>query len=245
MEFIARPLAKTFGVELTGLDLSRELNDVSWARLRRVYLESKVVAIPSQALTAPQFAAVAERFGVIEPHVVSMFHHEDAPGITVLSNRMEMGRPKGIRDAGSHWHSDYSYKSIPAEATLLYALEVPEDGGDTLFADLSAAYDALPDETKKRLERRSVRHQYRWHRDQNHPEARWLLLSEQERAATPPVVHPLVRRHPETGAKSIYAFPGITSGVVGIEDMPAAESDALLESLYAHCAHERFQFRYR
>src|SRR3546814_6825111 len=89
--------------------------------------------------------------------------------------------PKGIRDAGSHWHSDYSYKKVTANATLLYALEIPEQGGDTLFADMAAAYAALSDTMKRRLDGLKARHQYRWTRDPDHPEGRMRLMTEQER----------------------------------------------------------------
>lgn len=240
-----RPVGETFVAEVCDIDLAGLLDTRSLDILHKAYLDYKVLTIRGQALTAKQFQTVGEQFGTIEAHVVSLFHHEDSPGITILSNRVEMGRPKGIRDAGSHWHSDYSYKATPANATLLYALEVPAEGGDTLFADLAAAYEALPSDIKQRIHGRYARHQYRWHRNRDNPEGRWLLLTEQERRNTPEVVHPLVRRHPETGAQSIYAFPGITSGVMGIEGLPQDESDALLDALYTHCTQERFQYRYK
>jgi len=245
MALVVKPLGEVFAAEVTNIDLSRALDAESWNSLHRAYLEYKVLAIKGQSLTAHQFQALGEHFGPVEAHVVSMFHHEDSPGITILSNRVEMGRPKGIRDAGSHWHSDYSYKATPANATLLYALEVPENGGDTFFADLAAAYEALPQEVKIRIQGRNARHQYRWRRDRHDPESRWLLLSDEERRNTPEVVHPVVRRHPETSVKSVYVFPGITSGVMGIEGLPEDESDVLLDMLYRHCTQERFQFRYR
>jgi taurine dioxygenase len=245
MPISVHPLGETFAAELSRLDLSRVIDAESWDALYRAYLDHKVLAIRGQALTASQFQAFGERFGPVEPHTVAMYRHPELEGITVLSNRVEMGRPKGIRDAGSHWHSDYSYKAVPANATLLYALEVPEKGGDTLFADLAAAYEALPDEMKGRLQGRYARHQYRWSRNPDHPEGRWRLISEAERQKTPEVIHPVVRLHPETGAKSIYVFAGITSGVKGIVGLPNGESDSLLDALYRHCTQERFQFRYR
>src|SRR3984893_6850437 len=245
MPFVIRPLGKGFAAEISALDLSREMSTETWDALYRAYLDYKVLSIREQSLTARQFQTFGECFGPVEPHTVAIYRHPELQGITVLSNRVEMGRPKGIRDAGSHWHSDYSYKAVPANATLLYALEVPEEGGDTLLADLAAAYEALPDEMKGRLQGRYARHQYRWSRNPNHPEGRWRLISEAERRKTPEVIHPVVRLHPETGAKSIYVFAGITSGVKGIVGLPDGESDSLLDALYRHCTQERFQFRYR
>ena len=245
MSVSARPLSDGFAAEISALDLSQDLDLESWRALYRAFLDYKVLAIRGQSLTAAQFHRLGEHFGPVEPHTVAVFHHPERDGITVLSNRVEMGRPKGIRDAGSHWHSDYSYKAVPAKATLLYALEVPEEGGDTLFADLQAAYEALPPEIKSQVTGRFVRHQYRWSRDPNDPESRWRLLSEDELEKTPEVIHPLVRVHPETGAKSLFAFPGITSGVKGIIGFSQEKSDGLLASLYRHCAQPQFQIRYR
>ena len=240
-----RPLGESFAAEISGLDVSKDVDSELWSALYQAFLDYKVVAIRSQSLTAAEFHSFGERFGPVEPHTIAIFRHPDREGITLLSNRMEMGRPKGIRDAGSHWHSDYSYKAVPSKATLLYALEIPAEGGDTLFADLQAAYEALPSEMKRRAANRFVRHQYRWSRDPNHPEGRWKLLSRDELANTPEVIHPLIRIHPETGAKSIFAFPGITSGVRGIIGLSQEESDELLESLYRHCTQPQFQIRYR
>lgn len=243
MSFSVRRVGPTFAAEISGVDLSN-MDEETWRALHRAFLEHKVISVPGQSLTAAQFYSFGERFGVVEPHTVTTFHHSEQPGITLLSNRVEMGRPKGIRDAGSHWHSDYSYKKVPSNATMLYAIEVPPTGGDTLFADLAAAYAALPDDIRRKIDGRYARHHYRWTSDQNHPESRWKLLNEAERGLTPEVVHPIVPRHPETGEKSIFVFPGITSGMKGVVDMDDKESEALLDTLYRHCADERFQFRY-
>jgi taurine dioxygenase len=156
-----------------------------------------------------------------------------------------MGRPKGIRDAGSSWHSDYSYKQVPANMTMLYALEVPEDGGDTIFADLAAAYEALPEKKKQQLDGLRVRQQYRWSRNQSHPEGRWLLLNDTERGKTPEVIHPLVRTHPETGRKGLFISVAVSTGVKEIVNMGAAESAALLDELFVHTDNPRFQVRFK
>jgi taurine dioxygenase len=234
----------TFVAEISGVDLGRDL-DAAWDDIHTSYLEHKVLVFRDQELTAKQFHDFGAHFGPVEPHTVAMYHHDEFPGITVLSNRTELGRPKGIRDAGSHWHSDYSYKAVTANVTMLYALEIPDQGGDTLFADLAAAYDALPGEIRRQLDGRQALHHYRHTKDRNHPEGRWRLLSEAERAATPEVVHPIVRTHPETGQKTIFVFPGLSSGVRGIIDMDATESDALLQLLFDHCADGRFRFTHR
>ncbi|MGB0553911.1 MAG: TauD/TfdA dioxygenase family protein [Alphaproteobacteria bacterium] len=238
-------LGDTFFAEVDGIDVARDIDAGNWAELHDAYLSHQVLILHDQSMTAAQFYELGERFGPVEPHTVSMYHHEEFAGITVLSNRTEMGRPKGIRDAGSNWHSDYSYKQVPANATMLYALEVPEDGGDTIFADLAAAYDALPEKKKQQLDGLQVRQQYRWSRDQSHPESRWLLLNDTERGKTPEVIHPLVRTHPETGRKGLFISAAVSTGVKDIIDMDAAESEALLDELFAHTDEPRFQVRFK
>ena len=238
------PRGEIFFADIADIDLATDLNS-AWDDIHAAYLDHKVLCFHGQALSARQFHDLGERFGTIEPHTVTMYHHEEFSGITVLSNRTELGRPKGIRDAGSHWHSDYSYKSIPANVTLLYAIEVPEEGGDTMLIDLAAAYRALPDETKQRIDGLHALHHYRHTKSRDHPEGRWRILDEAQRRVTPEVVHPIVRTHPETSAKSIFVFPGLSSGLRHVVGMDDAESDELLESLFKHCTAQRFQYRHK
>ncbi|MDH3602504.1 MAG: TauD/TfdA family dioxygenase [Candidatus Tectomicrobia bacterium] len=236
----------TFVAEVRGIDLAHDLDDAAtWKLIHQAYLNHKVLIFRNQDLTSEQFCTFGERFGEIEPHTIRKFWHPDHPGITILSNRTEYGRPKGIRDAGSYWHSDYSYRKRPANVTMLYALEVPEEGGDTLVADLAAAYDALTPQMQERLAGLCYRGQYRWHKDRNHPESMWQLLTPEERAQNPEVDHPVVRTHPETGQRSIFVFPSYGAGIKGIVGWAEAESEALLQTLYDHVTDARFQYRFK
>jgi len=244
MAMTVRRIGGSFVAEIEGVDVGR-IDDAEWAALHDAYLEHKVLVLHDQVLTPAEFHTFGARFGEIEPHTVKMYHHAEFPGITILSNRTELGRPQGIRDAGSHWHSDYSYKRIPANATLLYALEIPDEGGDTLFCDLAAAWAAAPDELKRRCAGLRQIIQYRWSRDRSHPEARWNILSDDERAASPEITHPVIRTHPETGVPSPFVFPGITSGVKGFEGLDDDAADALKRDLLALCDRPEFIFRYK
>ena len=239
-----RRIGETFFAEVDDVDVSKGFDAAEWQAFYGAYLEHQVLVLHGQTLSAAQFHALGERFGLVEPHTVSMYHHDEFKGITVLSNRTEMGRPKGIRDAGSSWHSDYSYKPVPANATLLYALEIPDAGGDTIFADLAAAYSALSDEKKASLEGLRVRQQYRWSRDKTHLEARWNLLNETEREKTPEVVHPLVRTHPETGRKGLFISNAVSTGIKDILDLAPDASQSLIDELFAHTDDPRFQVRH-
>lgn len=245
MNMKVRRLAETFFAEVEGVDAAAGFDETEWSAFYDAYLTHQVLVLHDQSLSAMQFHALGERFGPVEPHTVEMYHHPEAAGITVLSNRTEMGRPKGIRDAGSNWHSDYSYKQVTANATMLYALEIPEDGGDTIFADLAAAYDALSQEMKSRIDGLQVRQQYRWSRDRSHPENRWNLLSDKERKKTPEVIHPLIRTHPETDRKGLFITPAVSSGIKEIVGMDAEESQDLIAELYQHIDDPKFQRRFK
>src|SRR6202008_1659593 len=120
--------------------------------LERAFYAHHVLAVRAQTLSAAQFLAFARRLGPPQPHVIDPFHHPDDPHILILSNVKRDGKPTGLQDAGSYFHTDYSYLQVPARATTLYSRVVPKVGGDTLFANQIAAYDDLPEAMKKRIE---------------------------------------------------------------------------------------------
>lgn len=150
---------------------------------------------------------VSRVFGAeLEPHTFTQYHHPETPLIIVLSNRLDAaGQPLGLRDAGTFWHSDVSFKANPAKATLLYSLEVPEGTGDTLFCNLTAAFEALPAAMQDRLQGLSAVHDY-LHSKRD-------ILVEGKVAAPPPGHHPVVRVHAETGRKAIYVNPAYTTHI--------------------------------
>lgn len=240
-----RPLAPTFGGEMTGIHLSDDTLAAHADAIRRGFLDSKVLVLRDQRISPALFSAFGAIFGEPDPHHVIAMRHPEHPNLTVLSNQDEPGRKPQAKYFGAGWHSDYSYKAVPAAATMLLASEVPDEGGDTLFADMEAAFAALPEDRKAELRRLRVRHQYRWSPDRSDPWARWTFLSEGEQAATPEVVHPLVRRHPETGRESLMIAPRVIGSVIGIEGMDPAESDALIDDLMRHAVSERFVYRHR
>lgn len=243
MSFEIEPLGETFGAEVRGLDLSRPLTDEAVAELRQVFFERHVLAIKGQALTPEQLLEVSRLFGPeLEAHVLNQFHHPETPLIVVLSNRVVDGRPIGLKDGGSFWHSDNSYKAQPAAATLLYAIEVPDEGGDTLFCDMTTAYAELPAEMQARLDGLTATHDYAYRDETAVREGRLAVLSEEQRKATPPVHHPVVRRHPVTGRKALYVSPGITRAIHGLNP---AENEALKRQIFEHCLKPRYCFRYR
>jgi taurine dioxygenase len=237
------PLSGALGARVTGVDLSRPLDAETWSVVERAYLERHVVALPAQSLTPPQLIAASLRFGPLEPHVLSQYHHREHPEILMLSNVVEDGQPLGLADAGTYWHSDVSYKARPSRATLLYAIEVPDEGGDTLFVNMTRAYADLPPRTRQRLEGLKAVHNYEYRHSQLVREVGIrAALTEEQRRATPDVVHPVVRAHPVTGRKALFINPGFTVRILG---MPERESEALKQELFDHCLQDAYRLRYR
>ena len=237
-----RPLSPGFGVEVSGLDLARPMTAATFAALERAFFAGQVLTVRAQRLTAAQFVAFARRFGPPEPHVIDQFHHPDDPNILILSNRKRDGVPLGLADAGTYFHSDYSYLQVPARATTLYSIEVPRRGGNTLFADQYAAWEGLPAAMQRRIETLTAIHHYgnRKERDDASRTAASALTPEQK-AKMPLITHPIVRTHPVTGRKALYAVSGSSYGIVG---MPEDEAVALLDELAAHATQEKYVYSF-
>ncbi len=240
----AEPLDGGFGAQIRGIDLAAARRDAeSMAAVEAAFLKHHVVAIRGQKFDVDDVVEVSRCFGPLEPHVLEKFHHPETPLVLVLSNRVDQnGQALGLRDAGSFWHSDVSFKERPAKATLLYAIEVPDEGGDTLFCNMISAYDALPESLKRRFDGLTAIHDYANRDRVAHRTGTRPRLDKQNLSRVPSVRHPVVRRHPVTGRKAIYVNPTYT---VGIEGMEREESDALLKEIFAHCLADRFQMRYR
>ncbi len=237
-----KPLAPGFGVEVSGVDLAQPLSARTFAELERAFYDRQVLALRAQDLTPAQFVAWARRFGPPQPHVIDQFHHPEDPNILILSNVKEDGKPTGLQDAGTYFHSDYSYLQVPARATTLYSRVVPKVGGDTLFANQQAAYDDLPAAMKQRIEPLVAVHHYGNRNDQDEASRTVAsVLTDEQKAKMPVITHRIARRHPVTGRKSLYAVSGSSFGIVG---MPDDEARALLDELAAHATQDRYLLRF-
>jgi taurine dioxygenase len=236
-----RQLGSGFGVEASGVDLSQPLTDSQFQEIEAAFYSAQVLVFRAQTLTAPQFLEFARRFGRPEPHVIDQFHHPEHADILILSNRRKDGRPIGLQDAGTYFHTDYSYLEVPARATLLYSLEVPSKGGDTLFADQYAAYDDLPPAKKKQIEGLVGLHHY-GNRDDLDKSSRTVasLLNEDQEKKLHWVRHLVARPHPVTGRKALYSVSGSSFGIEGMEEKAAV---ALLDELKDHATQPRYHYR--
>ncbi len=228
---VRSPTEKGFFAEVVGADLTRADDEAQLATVKQAFLKHGVIVIRDQDLTPAEQVAFSRRLGPLAIHVLEDQLLPGHPEILLVTNKRENGRYIGIPDLGRAWHSDMSYKEAPALASLLYALEVPADGsGDTHFADMTAAYEALPDAMKTRLEGLEVYHTYE-HDHEN------FSLSDAQREDLPGAIHPLVRTHPETGEKALFLGRLLAKRIV---DMMTEESDALLDGLEAHATSAAF-----
>jgi taurine dioxygenase len=231
---LLKKLSAGFGAETVAFD-------IPFQAVWDAFFAAQVLVFRGLRLTAGQFLEFARQFGRPEPHVIDQFHHPEHAEILILSNRRKNGEPAGLADAGTYFHTDYSYLEVPARCTMLYSIEVPGKGGDTLFADQYAAYDGLPESMKQRIEELVALHHYgnRDDLDRSSRTVASVLTGEQE-GKLAWVRHRIVRRHPVTGRKALYAVSGSS---FGIEGMPRDESHALLDELKRHATQAKYQLR--
>jgi putative 2-oxoglutarate oxygenase len=238
MALRTRQVGPGFAVEIDGLDLSQALDGATLEELRRVWMANKVAVLPDQHLSNEDLLAFTKHMGPLFTHVRSMFHSLEHPEIMFVSNLKEEGRALGaLGDGDLSWHTDQSYTAKPCWGTLLYGIAVPEDGGDTYFADLQAAYEALPDDLRQAVEGKRVVYSV-----QAAQVSKRSPISAEARARTPDVSQPLVRTHPYLGHKALYASP---NHYVRVEGMPQAESDALFGRLADWIGRDDFVYRHR
>jgi taurine dioxygenase len=225
---------------LSGVDVD-DLDDAGFAAVEDALHDHLVVVIRDQRVAPNSFVDFSRRFGWAEPHVIDQFHHGDDANILFLSNRRDAaGNPLGLADGGTYFHSDYSYLDVPARCTILHAVEIPGDDAGTTFANQRAAYEDLPEETKERIDPLICRHHY-GNRDDRDEKSRTAAskLSGDQAARMHWVRHPLVRIHPHTGRKSLYAVSGSSFAIEGMDDH---EWLALLDELKAHATAPRYCF---
>jgi taurine dioxygenase len=209
---------------VAGVDV-KTLDDRGFAPIYRAWLDYNVMVVRDQDLTIPDFVRYSRRFGPVVPHPSKSTRNPDHPEITMLGvNKFDADgklRDEIYRRGAEGWHTDGAYNQAPFKATQLYALAVPSRGGNTLFANGYAAYDALPQRLKDRLDGVIGAFSYGGRRGK----AKLLNPEDQD---WPPVFHPIVRTHPETGRKSLYFDPGKIVDFVGIE---REEGDQIIAEL--------------
>lgn len=236
-----RPLEGPFGAEVSGLDLTQELDAATRAIVNSAFINNVVLCFRGQSFDKPEkFLHAVEALGRPMPPVTATYRLPGHDAIEELTNRAtdkRTGDDLPLRRGGS-WHTDHSNLEYPPKATVLYAIEVPEKGGNTEFTNMYLAYDGLDEKTKQRIHGIRAFHAYLSRRAPR----KLLTRSKEEEEGSSGCWQPLVREHPETGRAALYLNPMRCDAVEGLKE---AEGDALLDKLYAHCDQRRFQYSHR
>ena len=240
MTISLRPLSPNLGAEVAGVDLARGVEDATFRAIHRAFLDHQVLLFDAQELPPGRQVEFARRFGEVQVHVMNQYHAAEHPELYRLSNLDEQGRPNGKHpDRGTMaWHTDGSWQRVTGQATILYAEVATSHGGETHFCDMYGAYERLSPEWKSRIAGMRAVHNLDFSRTRRHGED---PLTDEQRKARPPVDHPVVRTHAETGRRCVFLGDHAES-IVG---MPYDEGRALIEALNAAIIHDDLTYRHR
>lgn len=220
------------GAQVLGLDLSQPLSQGDFQRLHHAHLDHHVLVFRDQRITPQQQVDFSRRFGPLQIHVLRQFQMPSQPEVLIISNIVENGQPIGLGDAGHFWHSDLSYKEVPSLGSMLHAQELPDEGGDTVFANMHLAWESLPAALRHAVRGARAEHSYLSQYEELRRRNPWRpALTQAQIDEVQPVTHPVVRVHPETGRRALFVSEHFTTRIVGLPD---DESRALLEELFAH-----------
>jgi taurine dioxygenase len=225
--FQIRPLHPSLGCEISGITLAEAVEPELFDKVYEAFLDYELILFRDVDLPPATQVAFARAFGEVQIHVMNQYHgYKDFPEIYMLSNLGEDGQPSGRHpDRGTlFWHTDGSWRERTGQATMMYSEIVPPEGGETEFADMYAAYDNLPGEMKQRIEGRRAIHNLDFSRTRRHGED---PMTAEQKAKVPPVAHPIVRTHPETGRKAVF----LGDHAQEIEGMDYDEGRTLIEEL--------------
>lgn len=241
-EMTIAPLSPALGAEISGVNVA-DLDDAAFNQLRDVFHDNLVVVVKDQSLSPAQQTAFAQRFGEIQYHISPEYLMKDQPEIMILSNEKEDGKYIGLPDGGSEWHSDHSYVDQPTGYTLLHAIKVPEDGGDTEWTNMQRAYETLPVAMKTRIDGLIGIHSFnRLKNPRITVPVRHGNDADYYKRSPPDSYHPIVRTHPHTGRKALYISPRFTIGIRHMEETAAQD---LLDALFAHIRDRDLVYRHR
>jgi taurine dioxygenase len=222
------------GADVTGLDFTAPLTKEERCTIEDAFVRRLVLRFRDAPLSPTQLCDFSSQFGELQPHIAKRYRHPDVPNVVLMINQDDKGNFDRVgAERGVGWHSDLAYDQSPAKATFLHAVAIPDRGGNTKFANMYMAFEAMPDHLRRQVDGKFARFR----------QGGRMALNQgimEQGGTNPDVVHPIVRVHPESGRKSIYANPYHTVSIIG---MSRQESDALLDELFEWCSQERFQWQ--
>ena len=236
------PIDAPLGAEVRGIDLARDLDDGLMRTLTTALYDHRVLVIKDQKLDKDQYLRFGRQWGAPIPHVLDHMRMAGYPEMMTVGNTEARDRKDIIRNGAALWHTDQSYERQPASATMLYSLIAPRVGGETRYANMVAAYDALDDATRAEYDGYMIGHLYGAGRRRPDELEVNPLINDDQVNRVPSCWHPLVTRHPVTGRKAIYA---VGHGAFRIEGMENAKAEALIDRIKNHCVEERFVYRHK
>jgi len=234
-----RLLHESFGAEISGIDIARELDDAAIAEIEAAWYRHSILLFRGVEMTPAQHVAFTRRLGPLHVMEPPEFNLPGFPEVLVVSNVVKDDVPVGIKRAGWGWHSDGEDKALPNAGSFLYAMKLPPADGDTLYADTYAAFAALPDDIRRTIMgRRACFSRARFHQVY-YPDL--PPLTEEQKRARPDVWHPIARRHPRSGWTSLY----VGRWAYRIEGMPDHESQELIRYLQEFTTRPEFVYRHK
>ncbi len=244
------PADAVLGATIHGVDVRERLAEQDFGRILAALGRYGVLRFPAQTLEENDIRRFSQMFGDIQGPSSGALTKDgkEVPVVGILSNIKENGKYIGSADAGQDWHTDMSYRDVIGFVNVLYGIKIPRrEGrplGGTEFANMHAAYEALPEEIRSRLANATVTHAFEkfWNHMRDHKNSGRPPMTDDQRRRRPPVVHPLFMLHPITGETILYCNPGYT---IRINELPEAESDRMLQYLYAHQLEPRFRYSHQ
>lgn len=231
-----------FGAEVTGLDLAEGADHGTLRSLTEALYEHKVLAIRGQSFNQDNYLAFGRKWGTPIPHVLDHMRMPGYPELLTVGNTEKRDEDPKIRNGAALWHTDQSYEAVPASATMLYSIRAPEHGGQTQFCNMAAAYEALPEDLKRRVQGLNAAHKYGMGRARPDDMPVNPIINDDQDSRVPTIFHPLVLPHPITGTEALYA---LGHGMYGIEGWDDAEALELIETLKEHVGQEQFIYRHK
>jgi taurine dioxygenase len=234
MPITVTPLSDALGAAITGVDLSQDIDAETVAAIKQAWLDNIIIVFPGQNITDDEQENFCRNFGDLELVRTATSIDQDHPSIMMITNVKDSGKPTALEDGEMMFHYDQCYYEQPSMGSTLYAIEIPDEGGNTLFASCIKAYEALSDDWKQRIEGLRALNYYDYARNPT-------MRPDDVNPDVPQWTHPVVRVHPETGKKAIYVNRLMT---ILIEGLPAEESDEILNYLFDHIEKPEFVYEH-